>query len=171
MRLLPISDADKSWISLKSQWRKIAEAAEEDFSTYAIGTFAALEPQMQGGKGGLYGLYEGSVPHAFCQVNKLLMSKFEGPLLRARFMTVSPLYDFGTEDLGKYGQLLIDLFSGIVWLAHNTMTANHVFFHLRSPADAQFLAPLRMAAPNSPFERFAIKGAWVECDLKNREPS
>ena len=42
---------------------------------------------------------------------------------------------------------------------------------LRSPADAQFLAPLRMAAPNSPFERFAIKGAWVECDLKNREPS
>ncbi|MDB5634906.1 MAG: hypothetical protein JWR49_3761 [Tardiphaga sp.] len=171
MRLMPISDADRSWGSLKGQWRKAAEAIEEDFSTFALGPFAALDQLMQqGGKAGLYGLYDGTVPHAFCQVNKLLMAKFEGPVLRARFMTVSPVYDFGSKDLPSYGQLLIELFSGIVWLAHNSLSASHVLFHLRSPADAHFLAPLQTAGPNSPFTRFAIKAAWVECDLKIRDP-
>ena len=167
MRLVPISDADRSWGSLKGQWRKAAEAIEEDFSTFALGPFAALDLQMQqGGKAGLFGLYDGTVPHAFCQVNKLLMAKFEGPVLRARFMTVSPLYDFGGKDLAGYGQLLIELFSGIACLSRNTMSASHVLFHLRSPADAQFLAPLQRVGPDSPFVRFAIKGAWVECDLR-----
>jgi hypothetical protein len=167
MRLMPISDADRSWGALKGQWRKAAEAIEEDFSTFASGPFAALDLQMQqGGKAGLYGLYEGTVPHAFCQVNKLLIPRFEGPVLRARFMTVSPLYDFGGKDLTGYGQLLVELFSGIVWLAHNTMSASHVLFHLRSPNDAQFLAPLQSVGAGSLFTRVAIKGAWVECDLR-----
>jgi hypothetical protein len=67
MRLMPISDADKSWPSLKSQWRRAAGGAEEDFSTFALGPLAALDQLvMQGsGKAGLYGLYEGQVPHAF----------------------------------------------------------------------------------------------------------
>lgn len=166
MRLLPITDADRSWASLKSQWRKAAEAAEEDFSAYTQGMFAALEPVMQSGKGGLYGLYEGTVPQAFCQVSKLLMPKFEGPVLRCRFMTVSPAYDLGHAGLDKYGQLLIELFSGMVWLSRNALSASHVQFQLRSPADAQFLAPLQAPVPDSPFQRFAINGAWVECDLK-----
>jgi hypothetical protein len=166
MRLLPISDADRSWTSLKSQWRKAAEAAEEDFSTYTQGPFAILDPLMLGGKGGLYGLYDGTVPQAFCQVNKLLMPKFEGPVLRARFMTVSPAYDLGSAGLQKYGQLLIELFSGMVWLSRNALSASHVLFNLRSPADAQFLAPLQALVADSPFQRFAINGAWVECDLK-----
>ena len=167
MRLVPI-DADKSWASLKTQWRRAAEAVEEDFSSFSQGPFAALEPLMQQGaaKAGLYGLYADAVPHAFCQVNKLLMPKFDGPVLRARFMTVSPIYDFGTSDLAGYGQLLVELFSGIVWLSRNTMSAHHVLFHLRSPADGQFLAPLQTTVAASPFERFAIKGAWVECDLR-----
>jgi hypothetical protein len=97
------------------------------------------------------------------------MSKFEGPVLRARFMTVSPIYDFGNADLATYAQVLVELFSGIVWLSRNTMSASHVLFHLRSPADAQFLAPLQAAVPDSPFAKFAIKGAWVECDLKVRD--
>ena len=166
MRLVPISDADRSWGMLKAQWRKAAEAVEEDFSTYAIGTFAALDPLVQSGKGGLYGLYEGSAPQAFCQVNKLLMPKFEGPVLRARFMTIAPGYDLGSTGADTYGQLLVELFSGVVWLSRNALAAHHVLFHLRRPADAQFLAPLQTPAPGSPFQRFAIHGAWVECDLK-----
>ncbi|CAN5310908.1 hypothetical protein BH11PSE4_BH11PSE4_10700 [soil metagenome] len=167
MRLQAI-ESDKAWALLKSQWRRGAEAADEDFSSFAQGPLAAVDQLMTQGasRAGLYGLYDDQVPHAFCQVNKLLMGKFEGPMLRARFMTVSPIYDFGAADLGKYGQLLIELFSGIVWLSRNTMSANHVLFHLRSPADARFLAPLQMTVATSPFQRFVIKGAWVECDLK-----
>lgn len=171
MRLMPISEADKNWGSLKAQWRKAAESADEDFSTFALGPLAAIDLQMQqgGGKAGLYGLYEGSVPHAFCQVNKLLIPRFEGPVLRARFMTVAPAYEFGSAGRDKYGQLLIELFSAMVWLSRDTMSASHILFHLRSPADAQFLAPLQAPVPTSPFDRFAIKGAWVECDLKMPE--
>lgn len=169
MRLLPVSDADRSWGALKAQWRKAAEAVEEDFSTYALGTFAALDPLVQGGKGNLYALYDGAVPQAFCQVNKLLMPKFEGPVLRARFMTISPAYDLGSSGADKYGQLLIELFSGVVWLSRNALAAHHVLFPLPSPADAQFLAPLQSPVPDSPFQRFAIHGAWVECDLKLHE--
>jgi hypothetical protein len=168
MRLMPISEADKSWGSLKVQWRKATENAEEDFSTFALGPLAAIDQQMQqgGGKAGLYGLYEGSVPHAFCQVNKLLIPRFEGPVLRARFMTVAPAYELGSAGRDKYGHLLIELFSAMIWLSRDSMSASHILFHLRSPADAQFLAPLQAPVPDSPFERFAINGAWVECDLK-----
>jgi hypothetical protein len=168
---MPISEADKNWGSLKAQWRKAAENADEDYSTFALGMMAAIDQQMQqgGGKAGLYGLYEGSVPHAFCQVNKLLIPRFEGPVLRARFMTVAPAYEFGSAGRDKYGQLLIELFSAMVWLSRDTMSASHILFHLRSPADAQFLAPLQAPVPTSPFDRFAINGAWVECDLKMPE--
>lgn len=165
MRLLPISDADRSWGKLKAQWRKAVEAEEEDFSTYAT-TLAALDPLVQSGKAGLHGLYDGAEARAFCQVSKLLMPKFEGPVLRARFMTISPAYDLGTLGADAYGQLLVALFSGMVWLSRNTLAASHILFHLRSPADAQFLAPLQTPVPESPFQRFAIHGAWVACDLK-----
>jgi hypothetical protein len=170
MRLMPISDADKNWGSLKAQWRKTAEAADQDFSTYALGSLVAIDLQMQqGGKAGLFGLYEGTVPHAFCQVHKLLIPRFEGPVLRARFMTVSPAYDFGSAGRDKYGQVLVELFSAMIWLSRDSMSASHILFHLRSPADSQFLSPLQAPVPNSPFDRFAINGAWVECDLKMPE--
>jgi hypothetical protein len=54
----------------------------------------------------------------------------------------------------------------MIWLSRNALSASHIQFHLRSPADAQFLAPLQAPVPNSPFQRFSINGAWVECDLK-----
>lgn len=171
MRLVAIGDADKSWPALKSQWRRATETAEEDYSTLALGPFAAIDALIarSPAQAGLYGLYEGDVPHAFCQVNKLLLHQFEGPVLRARFMNVAPLYDFGMAGSGKYEQLLVELFSGIIWLARNTMSAGHVLFHLRSPSDARFLAPLQGAATDSPFQRFAINGAWIGCDLKIRD--
>lgn len=169
MRLLPVSDADRSWAKLKSHWRKAADAVDEDFSTYALGTFAALDPLVQSGKGNLYGLYDSVGARAFCQVSKLLMPKFEGPVLRARFMTIAPDYDLGIAGADTYGQLLIELFSGVVWLSRHALAAHHVWFHMRSPADAQFLAPLQTPVPDSPFQRFAIRGAWVECDLKLHE--
>jgi hypothetical protein len=172
MRLVPIGDADKSWSALKTNWRRAAEAAEEDFSTFALGPLAAIDALIakSSGQAGLYGLIDSDGPHAFCQVNKLLIPRFDGPVLRARFMNVAPAYDFGTAGPGKYQQLLVELFSGIIWLAHNTVAASHVLFHLRSPSDAQYLAALQSAVADSPFQRFAINGAWVECDLRVRKP-
>lgn len=168
MRLMPVSDSDNSWRMLKAQWKKDAEVAGEDFSTFAVGTFAALDPLalQEPSKAGLYGLFDGKTAHAFCQVNRLLTSKYPTPLLRARFATVSPTYDVGLADVNGYAQVLVALFSGVIWLSRNTLAADHVRFHLRSPGDAQFFAALQISTPMSPFSKLTIKGAWLECSLK-----
>jgi hypothetical protein len=169
MQLTPVSDSGRSWLNIKEQWKKEAESAGEDFSTFAIGTFAALDPLVEkdAGKAGLFALYEGERAHAICQVNRLLVKKYSTPILRARFATVSPLYDFGALDVSVYARILVELFSGVVWLSRSTLLADHIRFHLRSPGDAQFFAALRMTAPLSPFSRFEIRGAWVECSVKS----
>lgn len=168
MRLIPVSDSSHSWRNIKEQWKHEAETAGEDFSTFAIGTFAALDPlaAQDASKAGLFALYDGEKAHAICQVNRLLIKKYAKPVLRARFATVSPLYDFGMLDVSGYAEILVGLFSGVIWLSRNTLSADHIRFHLRSPGDAQFFAALRMTTPLSPFSQFEIRGAWVECTMK-----
>jgi hypothetical protein len=168
MRLIPVRDSGRSWLDIKDQWKIEAETLGEDFSTFAIGTFAALDPLVakDAAKAGLFALYEGEKAHAICQVNRLLVKKHSTPILRARFATVSPLYDFGVLDVGEYARSLVELFSGVVWLSRGALPAEHIRFHLRSPGDAQFFAALRMSAPVSPFSEFDIRGAWVECSMR-----
>jgi hypothetical protein len=98
-----------------------------------------------------------------------MMSKFPNPILRARFIVVSPIYDLGIADAGQYAQMMVALFSGIVWLSRDTMTAGHIRFFLKSPGDSQFFAPLRAATELSPFSEFTIEGALIECSLKETE--
>jgi hypothetical protein len=168
MNLLPVTDNDKSWRSLKAQWKRDAEKAGEDFAAFAATVFPVLDPlALENPKtGGLYALYDGDIVHAICQVNRLLMSRYTTPILRARLTTVSPVYDFGSADTDSYAQVLIALFGGVVWLSRDTLAANHIRFHLRSPGDAQFFAALKLSTPLSLFSKFAIRGSWVECTMK-----
>jgi hypothetical protein len=165
MRLLPITES--SWRTIRAQWKRRVEGAGEDFSTYALTAFASLDPgSPDPGKSGLYALYDGEEVHAFCQVNRLLMSRFPSPVLRARLVTVSPIYDLGQENPEGYAQTLVALFSGVIWLSRETLSSDHIRFLLRSPGDAQFFAALQIATPLSPFSEFAIHGAWITCSLK-----
>ena len=66
-------------------------------------------------------------------------------------------------------QRTVALFSGIVWLSRDTMTASHIRFFLKSPGDSQFFAPLLAATELSPFSEFTIGGALIECSLKEAE--
>ncbi len=168
MRLRPISDEDNSWRAIKAQWKREAESAGEDFSTFAIGSFAALDPIAGDDpkKAGLYGLYDGDSVRAFCQVNRLLMSRYSSPVLRARFVTVSPILDCGLADACEYGRVLVALFSGVVWLSRDTLLGNHIHFQLRSPGDSRFFSGLQASNPMSPFSKFSVSGAWVICSLK-----
>lgn len=168
MNLLPVTENDSSWRSLKAQWKRDAEKAGEDFAAFAAAVFPVLDPlALENPKtGGLYGLYDGDNVRAVCQVNRLLMSRYTTPILRARLTTVSPDYDFGAADTDSYAQVLIALFGGVVWLSRNALAANHIRFHLRSPSDSQFFAALKFSTPSSPFSKFAIRGALVECSTK-----
>jgi hypothetical protein len=65
----------------------------------------------------------------------------------------------------------VALFSGIVWLSRDTLSAGHIRFFLKSPGDSQFFAALQAATPLSPFSEFTIEGALIECSLKEAEAS
>src|SRR5207237_7324325 len=118
-----------------------------------------------------YWLSDGERIQSACQVSRLMMSKFPTPILRARFVVVSPLYELGVADAGQYAQTMVALFCGIVWLSRDTMSAGHIRFFLKSPGDAQFFAALQASTPLSPFSDFTIEGALIECSLKEAEGS
>ena len=129
------------------------------------GGFCHLSPESpaytlakDGDNPGLYCLTDGERFHAACQVSRLMMSKFPSPILRARFVVASPGYELGIAEASQYAQMMVALFSGIVWLSRDTMTASHIRFFLRSPGDAQFFAPLQADTPLSPFSKFTIGG-------------
>ena len=171
MRLLPMSP-DKPWRSIKAQWKKDAESVGEDFSTFSNGSFTAFDALTKDGDNpSLYCLSDGERVHAACQVSRLMMSKFPTPILRARFISVSPAYELGVADAGQYAQILVALFSGIVWLSRDSLSAGHIRFFLKSPGDSQFFAALQASTPQSPFSKFTIEGALIECSLKEAEAS
>jgi hypothetical protein len=167
MRLLPMKDPDRAWRSIKSQWKKDAEGVGEDFSTFAMGGFTAFDTLVKDGDSpGLYCLSDGERIHAVCQVSRMLMSKYPSPILRARFVSVSPVYELGLAGTGQYAQMLVALFSGVVWLSRDTLSAGHIRFFLKSPGDSHFFAALQISTPLSPFSKFTIEGALIECSLK-----
>lgn len=166
MRLLPIKDPERSWRNIKARWKKDAEGVGEDFASFGgIAAFDALTAK-EGDNQGLYYLADDQRVHAVCQVRRLLMSKYPTPALNVRFVNVSPIYDLGLADTGEYAQILVALFSGIIWLSRDALSANHIRFFLKSPGDSQFFAPLQAATPHSPFSKFTIEGALIECSLK-----
>ena len=170
MRLLPMKEPDRSWRAIKGQWKKDAESVGEDFSTFSTGIFGAYDALTKDGDNpNLHCLSDGERVHAACQVSRLMMSKFPNPILRARFIVVSPIYELGIADATQYAQMMVALFSGIVWLSRDTMSASHIRFFLKSPGDAQFFAALRASAPGSLFSEFTIGGALIECSLKEAE--
>jgi hypothetical protein len=172
MRLQPMKDPDRSWRSIKAQWKKDAEGVGEEFSTFSMGSYAAFDGLTKDGDHPtLYCLSDGEKVHAACQVSRLMMSKFSTPILRARFVVVSPVYELGQADTGQYAQILVALFSGIVWLSRDTLSAGHIRLFLKSPGDSQFFAALQVSTPLSPFSKFTIEGALIECSLKEAEGS
>jgi len=172
MRLVPMKDADKSWRAVKAQWKKDAESVGEDFSTFSMGSYAAFDGLTKDGDHPtLYCLSDGEKVHAACQVSRLMMSKFPTPILRARFVSVSPIYELGVTDAGQYAQVMVALFSGIVWLSRDSLSAGHIRFFLKSPGDSQFFAALQAATLLSPFSKFSIEGTLIECSLKEAEAS
>ena len=169
MRLIPLSESSSSWGLVKAQWKTEAEREGDDFSTYAL-EISAIESiaTQDWEKAGLYGLYDGPSARAVCQVHRLLVGKYTSPVLRARFVAASPMYDLRSVADGGYSQVLVAMFSGVVWLSRNSLPARHIKFHLRSPADGQYFAALNVQAPLSLFSRFSVKGAWLDCGLKAR---
>lgn len=160
----PISTADGSWDALIEDWRVQCEQCGEEFEGYAEATLRELEALAADGhpRAGVYALKDGESFVAVCQANCVPLPGYDGPVLRIRFMTVAPKYDFGVYSIHEYATLLISLFVASIGLSVSDRPANHLKFHLRSPADIQFFAALGSELSQRPvFTSVQTRGAWL----------
>ena len=139
MPLVQISESDGSWNRLKAAWKEQCEAAGDDFSLYAQGTFIVLDDlaKKAEARAGIYGVKRGDEPpEVICQVNTTPLPGHPEPVMRIRMVTVSPAIDFGLVPEASYAETLADLFFGIIELTQDdNMGANEFKMHLRSPED------------------------------------
>jgi hypothetical protein len=166
-----ISQDDGTWAELEASWRSSCEALGEDFEQYAAHTFEILSDLVEGQspKAWVYALRESenSFP-VLCQVNRTPLPNFDGPVIRVRFVTVSPEFDLTEKPIKEYGKILIGLLLGVLDLAHASQTAaRHIKLHLASPADQQFFQALGVGLRESDqFHTVQTHGAWLYIGLK-----
>lgn len=159
-----LSTKDGSWDVLKAEWQGQCASYGEDFEAYAQGTFSVLTPLAEGGEpqAGVYAFMEGEKHTAIFQANCTPLPGYNGPVLRVRFMTLAPQYDFGDFGVDRYSDVLAGVFGAALMLSFDDMKSQHLKFHLQSPADRQFFAMLEGPLGRmSYFETVQIRGAWL----------
>jgi hypothetical protein len=164
--LKPLSGSDGSWQQLKDDWQRQCAEAEEDFESYISGTFSVLEglavnPEA---RAGVYAYVRDGVHEALCQVNCTPLPGYDGPVLRTRFMTLSPRFDFEDLSVDEYARVLVNLFLGVIDLSaiDGPFRARHIKFHLPSPADRHFFASFGTELHAVPiFESVRMQGGWL----------
>ncbi len=155
---------DGTWDAFRADWEAQCATYEEDFSTYAEGTFSVVKGLLdtEGEAAGLYAVKVDDVHVSMCQLNKASIPGYSSPVLRVRFMTLSPEYDFGDKSVEDYASILVATFATVLALSNKTMQAKHIKFHLRSPADRQFFAMLGKGLnETNVFHSVQVRGAWL----------
>lgn len=165
-----VSKDDDTWESLHASWKAECVAAGEDPDTYIEAAFGPLEDLLVGDqtKAWVFALRsEGRYP-AVCQVNRAFLPGYTGPVLRVRFITLSPEYDLTEKTSVDYGTVLIQLLLAVFKLAGEPLiAAKHVKFHLASPTDQQFFRGIESRLRELPFfESVQTHGAWLYLRLR-----
>ena len=82
--------------------------------------------------------------------------------MRVRMMYLAPHYDFGELSIGDYEKILLALFLNVLLMSQTNMIANHIKFHLRSPADRQFFNGFRDSLDAAGvFKEITVRGSWL----------
>lgn len=169
-QLAKLRASDGSWNEFEADWKAQCETFGEDFSQYAIGSIPVLKEVAADDRDdvGIYALRseEGGFA-AVAQVNSTLLPGYDGKVLRVRHMLLSPTLDYGELLLETYSSVLSRMFAQTVNLAFRSMPAEHVKFHLRSPADRQFFSTvLETLKEFDIFSSVAMRGSWLYLSLK-----
>lgn len=156
--------SDGTWDAFRDDWESQCAAYDEDFATYAEGTFAVVKTLLdtEGEAAGLYAVKIDNRHVSMCQLNRASLPGYSSPVLRVRFMTLSPEYDYGDKSVEDYAAILVATFATVLALSNGTMEAKHIKFHLRSPADRQFFAMLGNGLTEANvFHSVQVRGAWL----------
>jgi hypothetical protein len=77
-------------------------------------------------------------------------------------VTVCPDLDYGALQPDSYSETLIALFSEALKLSESLLEADHLRFHLRSPADAAFFRAFGNTLDSrGVFAAVEVHGAWL----------
>lgn len=167
---IKITRQDNTWGDLQGSWRKECEACGEEFKSYAKSTFATLDDLLgdEHPRAWVFALRAGGRFPALCQINRANLPGYDGPVIRVRFLTVSPDYDLTAKPQAEYGALLVQLLTQVLTLASTpALSAKHVKFHLSSPSDQQFFSFLgTRLGETGEFDDVKFYGAWLEIKLR-----
>ncbi|WP_027052664.1 hypothetical protein [Mesorhizobium erdmanii] len=165
-KFVRLLEEDNTWSAFEADWRAQCEKLEEDFDSYAEATFSVIRDliETEKKKAGVFALQMNGVYVAMVQVNKAGLPKYDSPVLRVRFMTLSPDFDLTDKSMSEYGDVLVSLLAQVLSLAYldPELSCMHVKFHLRSQTDQQFFAMLgRGLQDRDVFESIKTRGAWL----------
>ncbi|RWP62135.1 hypothetical protein [Mesorhizobium sp.] len=166
-------EEDGTWANFEADWQAQCDKYEEDFEGYAEATFSVIRDliRTEKKKAGVFALKMNGSFVAMCQVNKAGLPKYDSPVLRVRFMTLSPEFDLADKSFHEYGDVLSSLLAAVLELAYwnEELACMHVKFHLRSQADQQFFATLGKGLQDGNyFESIKTRGAWLYITRKQR---
>ncbi|KAB2762305.1 hypothetical protein F9K98_10740 [Brucella anthropi] len=161
-----IREDDGSWQALEANWRAQCEKLDEDFDAYAGPTFEVVTPLARAAerRAGLFALKDGLEHLAICQVNSAMLPKYDGPVMRVRFITLSPEFDLTDKNIRDYGDILVSLLYQVVRLAitDENFGSRHIKFHARSPSDINFFSALSHGLrQGDAFHSVQMSGAWL----------
>lgn len=157
---------DGSWAALLEDWKKQCEAFDEDFEDYAAGSLAVLQKLVdEPEKGaGVFALEVDGKYFTVCQINVTPLPKYTGPVMRVRYLSLSPYLDYGDVDTTPYSLILGHTFFNVVKLSevYGWTQAEHIKFHFRSPSDNTFFTNLGKSLEKvDEFTSVQMKGAWL----------
>ena len=166
MELQRLSLSDGGWADLCRQWEEECISFGEELPDFALGSFPVLDQLARGpqlASAGVFAIFNSSGYPAACQVNVSLLPGYEGKVLRVRHILFSPRYDLDdVGDLKEYARILVSVFAGAIDLSYETMPAEHVKFHLRSPAEMQFGHMFtEVLQEQEGFKKIDMRGAWI----------
>lgn len=162
--IIRLQNSDGTWQAFKDDWEAQCAAYGEDFNSFAEGTFSVVKDLLDdsGEAAGLFAIKEGDHHVSMCQLNRASIPGYSSPVLRVRFMTLSPEFDFGDKSIEDYSGVLVATFATVLAVSNTVMEAKHIKFHLRSPADRQFFALLGKGLNEADmFHSVHVRGAWL----------
>lgn len=164
-----VSSENGLWQQILDQWRSQAEGFDDDFESYESGALSIIRPLAEGPQAknvAIYGLEIDGAYAAIAQLNTALLPKTTGVTLRVRMMLLSPEFDQGSHSIDEYGDLMGHILSNTILVAKNEMKADHVKFHLRSPADRTFFTTMGISLGNqNVFTAVHTTGSWLYITL------
>ena len=149
-----------------SQWQKECDDFGEEFIDFAPASLPALAPfadELESDVEGVYACFDGSNYHGALKLNLAHIAGYQGKVLRSRHMVFSPRFDFDEKlSITDYTTLLTELVLGVLAVSDAEMSAPHVKFHFRSPAEKSFFNVFAgVVSSRGMFKDVAMRGTWL----------